>query len=171
MKPAPVARASFELPTAPTAFRNVLWEAEFSTRGLKRLTFNANPSDTYSANNGALSAQDEKRLKTLKKNVLDRLKGGKSEIDWDDFDLEKTGDFHRRVWRAMRDIPFGETATYAELAAAADSPLAFRACGQACGANRIIIFIPCHRVVSSTGLGGFGCGIEWKKKFLAMEQT
>ncbi len=163
--------ARFDLPDAPAAFRSVVWEAEFSARGLKRLSFAANPGKRDGIETPRLVTKVDKRLQVLKRNLLDRFKGGRREFDWDEFDLDGTGDFHRRVWRAMRDIPFGETATYAEIACAAGSPLAFRACGQACGANRIVIFIPCHRVVSASGLGGFGYGLEWKKTFLAMEKS
>lgn len=169
MKSTSEAIARFDLPAAPATFRSVVWEAAFSPRGLKRLSFAANPGETRGVENPPLISQDDKRVKVLKRNLLDRFKGGRSEFNWDEFDLDGAGDFHRRVWRAMCDIPFGETATYAEIAGEAGSPLAFRACGQACGANRIVIFIPCHRVVSASGLGGFGYGLEWKKKFLAME--
>lgn len=160
----------FDLPNAPAAFRSILWEAEFSPRGIARLTLLPNSAEKREAGNTALSAMHTKSAASLKRRLLERLKGGRDDFEWDEFDLDATGDFHRRVWKAMRAIPFGETATYAEVARDAGSPLAFRACGQACGANRIIVFIPCHRVVSSTGLGGFGCGLEWKKHFLAMEK-
>ncbi|MEI6234157.1 MAG: MGMT family protein [Planctomycetota bacterium] len=164
--------ARFLLPTAPAVFRSIVWEAEFSDAKLKRLSL---LPDSVSSNEStpqpSLSSQQTARLKAIKSALLSRLKGGRDDVNWDDFDLSSyTGDFHRRVWKAMSQIPFGETATYAEVASNAGSPLAFRACGQACGANPIIVFIPCHRVVSSTGLGGFGCGLEWKKHFLAMEQ-
>ncbi len=162
-------RVRFELPTAPRAFRSILWEAEFSSRGVARLSLLSSQGDD-AVKLPALPLEHEKHLKSLKKSLLERLKGGRIEMDWNEFDLEGAGDFHQRVWKAMLYIPFGETATYAEVARDAGSPLAFRACGQACGANRILIFIPCHRVVSSTGLGGFGYGLDWKKNFLAMEQ-
>ena len=171
MKSPSGAIARFDLPDAPAAFRSVVWEAEFSALGLKRLTFAANPGKHRDIETSQFASKDDKRLQVLKRNLLNRFKGGRREFDWEEFDLDGAGDFHRRVWRAMRDIPFGETATYAEIAGAAGSPLAFRACGQACGANRIVIFIPCHRVVSASGLGGFGYGLDWKKKFLAMEKS
>ena len=68
------------------------------------------------------------------------------------FDYEGTP-FQRAVWRALVDIPAGRTRTYGELARALKT--AARAVGGACGANRIPIVIPCHRVVSAGGLGGF----------------
>ena len=78
-------------------------------------------------------------------------------------------DFQKRIWKAMRSIPWGKTATYGQLAAKAGSPTATRATGSACGANRIIIINPCHRVLSSSGLGGFGSGLTWKKQLLSLE--
>lgn len=62
-------------------------------------------------------------------------------------------DFQRRVWRAIADIPCGETRTYGALAQTLTS--AARAVGQACKSNPLPIFLPCHRVVSAHGLGGF----------------
>jgi methylated-DNA-[protein]-cysteine S-methyltransferase len=78
-------------------------------------------------------------------------------------------DFQKRIWKAMRSIPWGKTATYGQLAAKAGSPTATRATGSACGANRIIIINPCHRVLSASGLGGFGSGLAWKKRLLSFE--
>lgn len=66
--------------------------------------------------------------------------------------LEGT-DHQRKVWQAMRDIPAGEVRTYGDLAALMHSSP--RAVGQACGNNPIPIIVPCHRVVSRAGLGGF----------------
>ena len=105
----------------------------------------------------------------MKRALLNRLKGGRADISFEEFDFSGCGAFHIRAWKAMREIPFGETATYGEVAAEAGSPLAFRAAGQACNANRIILFIPCHRVVAANGIGGYGCGLDWKRKLLALE--
>jgi len=77
--------------------------------------------------------------------------------------------FRRRVWEAIRQIPFGQTATYRELAVRIGSPGAARAVGGACAANRLLLAVPCHRVVASGGLGGFALGLEWKRSLLALE--
>lgn len=114
-------------------------------------------------------ARAVRRFELLKERLLMRLNGEPLDMKWSEFDLRGNPAFHVRVWKALHDIPFGTTATYGEVARAARSPKAVRACGQACGANPILLFIPCHRVVSSTGLGGFGCGLKWKKRFLALE--
>lgn len=78
--------------------------------------------------------------------------------------------FQHRVWEALRDIPVGETRTYAEIAAAIGQPQAARAVAQACAANPVALFIPCHRVIRSDGnLSGYRWGVERKKKLLARE--
>ena len=79
-------------------------------------------------------------------------------------------DFQRRVWQAVSAIPFGETRTYGDIAAALGSPGAARAVGLACGRNPVAIVVPCHRVVAAGGrLGGYGGGLEWKRRLLALE--
>lgn len=77
--------------------------------------------------------------------------------------------FRRRVWKRMMKIPCGKTMTYGELAAAAGNPKAARAAGSAVGATRLLLVVPCHRVVGKNGLGGFRCGLAWKKKLLEIE--
>ena len=78
-------------------------------------------------------------------------------------------EFQRRVWRAIARIPFGEVRTYGEIARSFRST-AYRAAGQACGANPIAIIVPCHRVVAAGGkIGGFGGGLDGKRWLLAHE--
>ncbi|MCI0341945.1 MAG: methylated-DNA--[protein]-cysteine S-methyltransferase [Planctomycetales bacterium] len=79
--------------------------------------------------------------------------------------------WQRRVWAALRRIPHGETVTYGALAARAGSPGAARAIGGAVGSNPIAVLIPCHRVVASDGLGGFGGGLARKRALLAIESA
>lgn len=78
--------------------------------------------------------------------------------------------FQQRVWTALRTIPYGETRTYGELAAAIDSPNASRAVGMANHRNPIPIIIPCHRVIGANGtLTGYAGGLEIKRRLLALE--
>ena len=80
--------------------------------------------------------------------------------------------FQRRVWQAMRAIPYGETRTYAELAAHIGHPRAVRALGNAAAANPIVVVIPCHRVVRSDGtIGNYGGGQVRKQHLLALERV
>ena len=78
--------------------------------------------------------------------------------------------FQQRVWQALREIPAGETASYAQIAARIGAPGAVRAVGAACGANALAVAIPCHRVVRSDGeLSGYRWGVERKRDLLARE--
>ncbi|MGH1590116.1 bifunctional DNA-binding transcriptional regulator/O6-methylguanine-DNA methyltransferase Ada [Methylobacterium phyllosphaerae] len=78
--------------------------------------------------------------------------------------------FQQRVWAALRAIPVGTTATYADIARTIGEPAAVRAVAQACGANRLAVAIPCHRVVRSDGsLSGYRWGVERKRDLLARE--
>jgi len=79
-------------------------------------------------------------------------------------------DFQLSVWKALGEIPYAETITYAELARRVGRPAACRAVGQANGANPLPIVYPCHRVVASGGkLGGYGGGLDMKRRLLALE--
>jgi methylated-DNA-[protein]-cysteine S-methyltransferase len=82
-------------------------------------------------------------------------------------------EFQQRVWNAARKIPYGETRTYAELAAELGDANAARAVGSALGKNPALLIIPCHRVIAANGrLGGFSApqGVALKAKLLAMEK-
>jgi methylated-DNA-[protein]-cysteine S-methyltransferase len=79
--------------------------------------------------------------------------------------------FQREVWTALLDVPYGETASYGELAARIGRPAAVRAVGLANGRNPISIVVPCHRIVGSDGsLTGYGGGIERKRRLLDLER-
>ena len=95
--------------------------------------------------------------------------GGRTE-----FDLRLALDgtpFQRRVWAALRDIPYGRTLSYGQLADRIGQPSASRAVGLANGKNPVGIVVPCHRVVGADGgLTGYGGGIERKRYLLAHEQ-
>jgi methylated-DNA-[protein]-cysteine S-methyltransferase len=78
--------------------------------------------------------------------------------------------FHRRCWQGLLRIPYGQTWSYAQLAAEAGSPLASRAVGQANHHNPVAIIVPCHRVIASNGiLAGFGGGLVAKEFLLNLE--
>ncbi len=80
--------------------------------------------------------------------------------------------FQQRVWRALREIPAGSTATYAEIAARIGAPKSVRAVAGACAANSLAVAIPCHRVVRSDGsLSGYRWGVERKRALLQREAT
>lgn len=80
-------------------------------------------------------------------------------------------DFQVKVWNELRNIPYGKTVSYGYIAKAIGNPKASRAVGGANNKNPIMIIVPCHRVIGSTGkMVGFGCGIEVKEFLLNLEK-
>jgi methylated-DNA-[protein]-cysteine S-methyltransferase len=78
--------------------------------------------------------------------------------------------FQMSVWAGIREIPYGETISYGELARWIGNPRAVRAVGRANGSNPIAVVVPCHRVIGSNGtLTGYGGGLDRKAKLLALE--
>jgi AraC family transcriptional regulator of adaptative response/methylated-DNA-[protein]-cysteine methyltransferase len=78
--------------------------------------------------------------------------------------------FQRNVWRALREIPAGSTASYTDIANRIGLPAAVRGVARACAANALAVVIPCHRVVRRDGkLAGYRWGIERKRKLLQRE--
>lgn len=107
------------------------------------------------------------------RNVINQLKKyleGKLQRFDCKLDYEGTP-FQKKVWKALTQIPYGETRSYKEIARAIGHPNAFRAVGRANSKNPIPLIIPCHRVIKSKGgLGGFGHGIKVKKRLLEFEK-
>ena len=80
--------------------------------------------------------------------------------------------FQMQVWNALREIPYGETRSYKDIAIRIGRPKACRAVGGACHHNPILIMIPCHRVIGANGsMTGFGSGIPVKEQLLELEGT
>ena len=77
--------------------------------------------------------------------------------------------FQKDVWAELSRIPYGETISYGELARRVGRPKGPRAVGQANGRNPIAIIVPCHRVLASNGIGGYGGGLPCKRALLALE--
>jgi methylated-DNA-[protein]-cysteine S-methyltransferase len=78
--------------------------------------------------------------------------------------------FQAALARALRAVPWGEVVSYGELSDRAGRARAARAAGTFCAENRFSLFVPCHRVVSASGIGGYGSlGVEYKRRLLALE--
>jgi methylated-DNA-[protein]-cysteine S-methyltransferase len=115
----------------------------------------------------AIPAGDDNKY--IKEQLNAYLKGSLKRFECNIDFIEGTP-FQKQVWRATSMIPFGRVVAYKDIAIRINRPKAFRAVGQALGANPIAIIVPCHRVISSNGtLGGFGLGLELKKHLLALE--
>ncbi len=108
-------------------------------------------------------------LKKALSQVDQYLKGKRRSFD---VELDLQGPpFTLRVWKALqKNAPYGKTLSYGALAALAGNPMAARAVGSAMRRNPVPLFIPCHRVIGHGGaLGGFSCGLGWKRFLLALE--
>jgi methylated-DNA-[protein]-cysteine S-methyltransferase len=137
----------------------------------------------YEDFNGGLDAVLESLAAKLSPRILEspaRLDGVRRELDEyfagrrEEFDVAIDwtlySDFGRRVLEATAAIPFGQTATYGQMAAQAGNPKASRAAGRALGANAIPIIVPCHRVVGTSGkLTGYTGGMHRKEALLRLE--
>ena len=85
--------------------------------------------------------------------------------------IDRGTEFQKRVWGALKSIPYGETRSYKDIAEKISHPKAYRAVGMANNRNPISIIIPCHRVIGTNGkLVGYGGGIDIKKKLLDLEK-
>jgi methylated-DNA-[protein]-cysteine S-methyltransferase len=109
-----------------------------------------------------------------KHELADRVRGyfaGSRDMFADvELDLDWCTPFQRAAVEAMRSIPYGEVATYGEVAALAGHPNAQRAVGSVCASNRFSLFVPCHRVVGADGLGSYGSlGPSYKRRLLELE--
>ena len=116
----------------------------------------------------ALHKQEKPETDLLKKageQLMEYFSGKRKTFD---LPLAPSGtEFQKKVWKALCQIPYGETRSYGEIAAQIGNPKACRAVGGANNKNPIMIFIPCHRVIGADGsLVGFGGGIDAKKFML-----
>lgn len=133
----------------------ILWESD----GPARVRLNGAPKPGHE--HAVLSAAEEQ---------LGEYFAGKRESF--DLPLAPLGtEFQKKVWKALRRIPFGKTWSYRELAVAIGSPKASRAVGAANGRNPLSIVVPCHRVIGADGsLTGFAAGVEVKAKLIELER-
>ena len=137
-------------------------------QGICRLTFDDSPASLERLFPKATIREDAGGLRELVEGALSAIEQPLAARDLP-IDVAGTA-FQEAVWRELRKIPAGETRSYAEIAAAIGHPKAVRAVGSANGDNHVCVLIPCHRVIRSDGsLGGYGGGIERKKKLLAAE--
>ena len=110
-----------------------------------------------------------RRLSEIEERLKDYFKGEKVDFS-DKLDLSTATPFQKQVWLATRSIPSGQTRSYQWVAVQIGKPGAARAVGQALGRNPLPIIVPCHRVLASGGgLGGFGGGLELKRRLLRLE--
>ena len=100
--------------------------------------------------------------------IIEYFEGKRKEFDFP-YELRGT-EFQNKVWKALCDIPYGETKTYKDIAIAVGNTKASRAVGMACNRNPIMVAVPCHRVIGSNKkLVGYAGGIDMKRRLIDME--
>ena len=136
----------------------LLW-IQASDEGLKRIEFVECATEEVVFNT---------HTKQAKKQLAEFFAGKRKVFD---LKLAATGtDFQQRVWRQLLTVPFGQTATYQDIAIALDKPKAVRAVGAANGKNPIAIVVPCHRIIGANGkLTGYAGGLQRKASLLGLE--
>ncbi len=143
-------------------------------RGLVRLSWQQPEDDDFvewlqEALPGRPVVRDPEGLAEVERQLREYFAGERDRFDLP-VDLSAVGEFDRRVLEAARRVSFGQVVPYAELARRIGRPKAARAVGGALGRNPVAIVVPCHRVVRKDGgLGGYGGGVEWKERLLAIE--
>ena len=137
-----------------------------SAKGLVRLEFEARMMRLESE---TIQLRESKQtLAPFLRELDEYFSGARREFSMP-LDLRGT-DFQRKCWRALLDIPYGETRSYGEIARAIGHPQAYRAVGMSNNRNPVAIVVPCHRVIASGGsLCGYGGGLDIKRKLLELE--
>jgi AraC family transcriptional regulator, regulatory protein of adaptative response / methylated-DNA-[protein]-cysteine methyltransferase len=145
-------------------------------RGICSVTFGASDAELEAGlkreyPNAILEPTEDDDLTLWTSAILHHLKGEEDAPRLAlPLDIRATA-FQWRVWKALQEIPRGETRSYGEIAAALGRPGAARAVAQACASNRVALAVPCHRVVRGDGIsGGYRWGEDRKRKLLALEQ-
>jgi methylated-DNA-[protein]-cysteine S-methyltransferase len=139
-----------------------------STKGLVRLEFQ---DRIMKMNPGSTQLSESKpALAPYLRELDDYFAGKRHEFSFP-LDLRGTG-FQLACWRALLEIPYGETRSYRDIAEAIGHPHAYRAVGMSNNRNPVAIVVPCHRVIASSGsLCGYGGGLDIKRKLLDLEQA
>jgi O-6-methylguanine DNA methyltransferase len=136
-----------------------------STKGLVRLEFEGREQKL----NRSTMQESSSALSPYLRELSEYFAGKRREFSFS-LDLRGTG-FRLACWRALLEIPYGETRSYRDIAQAIGHPHAFRAVGMSNNRNPIAIVVPCHRVIASSGsLCGYGGGLDIKRQLLDLEQ-
>ena len=114
--------------------------------------------------------QETKLIKEAYRQFSEYLEGERKEFNLL-FKMQGT-EFQKRVWKALCDIPYGETRSYKQIAQAIGNPKAVRAVGMANNKNPLLVIVPCHRVIGTNGqLVGYASGLEKKRLLLQLENS
>ncbi len=150
----------FEIPTLWGVFI-----AEYSDNGLRKLVF---PRKFVEAREYSRKPDLSAKANKLAVELAEYIAGKRKKFSIKP-DLSGYSEFSLAVWEKMSKIPYGQTMSYGEVARAIGRPKAARAVGRACGANPVPVIIPCHRIVAKGSIGGFGSGLDWKRRLFSVE--
>jgi O-6-methylguanine DNA methyltransferase len=161
---------SAPLISLPVATADGIFLAHYSEKGLAEMDWpKTGRASARTVNTRHIPIQILKWHRLTTK-ALQTVLTGRAAKELPPLDWNGKTEFQKSVWRQMLKIPAGKTKSYGEVAAAIKNPKAVRAVGGACGANPIPVLVPCHRILAANNqLGGFGGGLEWKRKLLAAE--
>ena len=141
---------------------------EFDARLPGQQTIRPNPRDLRAESGTVRFENADEQMSAYVGELQQYFAGNRREFNFP-LDLRGT-EFQLACWRALLEIPYGETRTYADIARAVGRPQGFRAVGMANNRNPIAIVVPCHRVIASDGtLCGYGGGLEIKRTLLELE--
>lgn len=141
---------------------------EFDKRLPGQQTIRPNPRDLRAESQQLRFEQAAGKLRPYTRELEEYFAGVRREFTFP-LDLRGT-EFQLACWRALQQIPYGQTRTYADIARAVGRPQGFRAVGMANNRNPLAIVVPCHRVIASDGtLCGYGGGLDVKRKLLQLE--
>src|SRR4029079_8984482 len=144
-----------------------------SEQGLTAIMLPQTSKAAVTAGLGDGAASEERStsvtLREARKQLVEYLAGTRTAFDLP-LDLSRGTAFQRKVWKTLRAIPYGQLWSYRGLAARVGGVQYARAVGGAVGANPLPIVVPCHRVVAQDAtIGGFSCGLQAKRRLLALE--
>ena len=141
---------------------------EFDQRLPGQQTIRPNPRDLRAESDKLRFEESASRMQPYIAELEEYFAGTRRDFTFP-IDLRGT-EFQLACWRALLQIPYGETRSYADIARAVGRPQGFRAVGMANNRNPIAIVVPCHRVIASDGtLCGYGGGLDIKRKLLELE--
>jgi O-6-methylguanine DNA methyltransferase len=141
---------------------------EFDVRLPGQQTIRPNPRDLRSESDTLRFDNSDRSMSSYARELEEYFAGTRRQFSFP-LDLRGT-EFQLACWKALLEIPYGETRTYADIARAVHRPQGFRAVGLANNRNPIAIVVPCHRVIASDGtLCGYGGGLDVKRKLLQLE--
>ena len=138
-----------------------------SDKGLRGIHWRKQPGPVIQTLNSAKPAHKILNITALQ--LREYFAGQRKNFDVP-LDLDWGSSFQRRVWKELSRIPFGQTASYKDIAKRINNPKAVRAVGSANGRNPFSIIVPCHRVIAADGsMGGYGGGLPAKRVLLTLE--